>query len=97
MITLKDLVARGGLREEQILAIAASEHVLPPTAYDLAAYLAEADGDADAAYDRIVADIRGAQARDDTARLQELLYVLHHMLRSHPQSRPEIHPWVSAF
>lgn len=95
MITLEDCIAMSGLTEEEILAIAEHEHVPEAVACGLAQYLAESEGGFEAIRDIIVDDIRTAQRAQDTAHVQELLHVLHHFLREHPEARPSAHPWSS--
>jgi len=45
----------------------------------------------------IVDDIRYAQSRGDSKqRVVNLLHVLHHFLKSHPEAKPVHHPWSRA-
>ena len=93
MISLEDMVAMSGLTEEEILAIAEHEHVEEPVAACIAAYLAGSTEGLHDVCSMIIDDIRNAQAADDEARLRELLHVLHHFLRTHPEAAPQVHPW----
>jgi DNA repair protein RadC len=97
MLTMADLIAFSGLTEEEILAIAEHEHIPEAAACSLAEYLSQNSEGLQKVRDMIVDDIRHAQARSDRAHVRELLHVLHHFLRTHPQARPEIHPWSGLF
>jgi hypothetical protein len=93
MISLQDCIALSGLTEEEILAIAEHEHMPEAVACGLAKYLETSPGGPETIRDMIVDDIRHARARGDVAHVRELLHVLHHFLRSHPQCCPAQHPW----
>jgi hypothetical protein len=41
----------------------------------------------------IVDDVRAAQARGDHQHLRNLLHVLHHFLKAHPDALPPRHGW----
>lgn len=97
MISLEDCIGMCGLTEEEVLAIAEHEHVPEIIAAGLASYLTNADSGLDMVRDMIIEDVRVAERRADKARLLELLHVLHHFLRSHPEARPAVHPWSSVF
>jgi hypothetical protein len=97
MITLEDCVALCGLTEEEVLAIAEHEHLPEIAAAALAAYLAYQEHGTEKIRDVIVDDIRVAQARNDKEHVLTLLHVLHHFLRTHPEARPEQHPWSDRF
>lgn len=97
MITLDDCIAFSGLTEEEILAIAEHEHIPEAAACGLAQYLSRAPGGMETVRDMIIDDVRDAQRRGDRDRVQELLHVLHHFLRSHPDARPQVHPWSRVF
>jgi hypothetical protein len=97
MITLEDCVALCGLTEEEVLAIAEHEHMPEIAAAALAAYLAYQEHGTENIRDMIVDDIRAAQARNDKEHVLTLLHVLHHFLRTHPEARPEQHPWSDRF
>jgi predicted nucleotidyltransferase len=97
MITLEDCVAFCGLTEEEVLAIAEHEHVPEIAAAALVGYLTRQEHGAEKIRDMIVDDIRASQARNDKEHVLTLLHVLHHFLRTHPQARPEQHPWSDRF
>jgi hypothetical protein len=97
MITLEDCVAFCGLSEEEVLAIAEHEHLPEMAAAALGAYLAHQEHGLEKVRDMISDDIRAAQARGDREHVLVLLHVLHHFLRSHPDIRPERHPWSRYF
>ena len=97
MLTLSDLIAFSGLSESEILAIAEHEHIPEAAACSLAEYLSQDAAGEVAIRDMIIDDIRGAQARSDREHIRELLHVLHHYLRTHPNARPEHHPWSRCF
>jgi hypothetical protein len=97
MISLQDCIAFSGLTEEEILAIAEHEHIPEAVACGLAKYLETTPGGGDVIRGMIVDDIRTARTRGDTAHVRHLLHVLHHFLRSHPQSCPAQHPWSRLF
>lgn len=97
MITLEDCVGMSGLTEEEILAIAEHDHVPEAVAAGLAQYLTrQADGYRHIGW-MIIDDIRAAQARGDREHVRQLLHVLHHYLKAHPDARPTLHPWSSVF
>ena len=97
MITLEDCVAFCGLTEEEVLAIAEHEHLPEIAAAALASYLMHEEHGSEKVRDMIVDDIRAAQKRGDKERVLVLLHVLHHFLRTHPDVRPERHPWNHCF
>ena len=97
MITLEDCVALCGLSEEEVLAIAEHEHLPEMAAAALAAYLVHQEHGLEKVRDMISDDIRAAQARGDKEHVLVLLHVLHHFLRTHPDLRPEQHPWSRVF
>jgi hypothetical protein len=97
MITLEDCVALCGLTEEEVLAIAEHEHIPEMAATALAQYLTDQDHGEEKIRDMIVDDIRAGQARNDRQHVLSLLHVLHHFLRTHPEARPQQHPWSSRF
>ena len=97
MITLEDCLAFCGLTEEEVLAIAEYEHMPEIAAAALAAYLAYQEHGTEEIRDMIIGDIRAAQARNDKEHVLTLLHVLHHFLRTHPEARPEQHPWSDRF
>lgn len=93
MITLEDCIGLSGLTEEEILAIAEHDHVPATVAAGMAQYLTRESGGFQKVGAMIIDDVRSAQAKGDKAHVQELLHVLHHFLRSHPDAAPEVHPW----
>ena len=97
MITLEDCVAFCGLTEEEVLAIAEHEHMPEIAATALAEYLMYQEHGTEKIRDMIVDDIRASQARNDRHHVLTLLHVLHHYLRTHPEVRPEQHPWSGRF
>ena len=97
MISLEDCAAFSGLTEEEVLAIAEHEHVPEIAAAGLAIYLMYRDYGTEAIRDMIVGDIRASQTRNDKTHVLTLLHVLHHFLRTHPEVRPEQHPWSASF
>jgi hypothetical protein len=97
MISLEDMVGMSGLSEEDILAIAEHEHMAPSVAASLGAYLSSDHEGLSRVRDMIIDDIRVAQASGETEHERELLHVLHHFLRQHPDERPEVHPWSQLF
>lgn len=88
MITLQDCIALCGLSEEEVLAIAEHEHIPEVAAAALAQYLLQSEHGAEQVRDMIIDDVRQAQRRGDREHVRELLHVLHHFLRSHPEARP---------
>jgi hypothetical protein len=97
VISLQDMIGLSGLTEEEILAIAEHEHIPEAVATGLASYLSHAEKGLDSVRDMIFDDIRKAQSRGDRGHVLDLLRVLHHFLRSHPEARPAVHPWSSIF
>ncbi len=95
MISLEDCIGLCDLTEEEILAIAESQHVPDIIATSLGQSLVDAEGGTDKIFGMIVEDIRVAQAKGDRKHVQELLHVLHHFIRNHPESAPSVHPWTS--
>ncbi|SDU31153.1 hypothetical protein [Stappia sp. ES.058] len=97
MISLADCVALSGLSEDEIRAIAEHEHISEAVACGLAQYLSQASTGEARVRDMIIDDIRAARARDNADHVRELLHVLHHYLRTHPEARPSVHPWSAVF
>ncbi|HEY5965506.1 MAG TPA: hypothetical protein VIU42_15935 [Xanthobacteraceae bacterium] len=93
MITLQDCIGLCGLTEEEVLAIAEHEHLPEIVATALAQYLLSQDHGSDKVRDMIVDDIRQAQQSGDKQHVLNLLHVLHHFLKTHPESEPVQHPW----
>src|SRR2546430_4980975 len=86
MISLEGCVALCGLTEEQVLAIAEHEHLPEIASAALAQYLSKQEHGMEKIRDMIVDDIRLAQQRRDKAHILTLLHVLHHFLKSHPET-----------
>jgi hypothetical protein len=95
MITLQDCIGLCGLTEEEVLAIAEHEHLPEIVATALAQYLLSQDHGSDKVRDMIVDDIRQAQQSGDKQHVSNLLHVLHHFLKTHPEAAPIQHPWSS--
>ncbi len=86
MISYHDCIAMCGLTEDEVRAIAEHEHVPEIVAASLAQYLLNQRHGCEAIRDIIVADVREAQGLGDRAKVQNLLHVLHHFLRDHPEA-----------
>lgn len=97
MISIEDCVAFSGLSEDEVLAIAEHEHVSEAVACGMAQYLCRDHRGREQVRDMIIEDIRKAQQQGQSAHVKELLHVLHHFLRTHPEERPAVHPWSSVF
>ena len=97
MISLEDCLGFCDLTEEEVLAIAEHEHMPEIAAIAYAQYLAQKEHGMEEVCRMIVEDIRTAQQRSDGEQVRTLLHVLHHFLKSHPEARPEIHPWHKVF
>src|SRR5208282_6385687 len=97
MITLEDCIGLCGLTEEEVLAIAEHEHLPEIAATALAEYLLSQEHGSEKVLDMIVDDIRQAQLRGDKNYVVNLLHVLHHFLKTHPEARPSHHPWSRRF
>lgn len=87
MISLEDCIALCGLTREEVLAIAEHENMPEIAAAALAQYLLRRQHGSCRIRDMIVDDVRVAQVRGDRERVQTLLHVLHHFLRTHPEAR----------
>ncbi|MEX0345765.1 MAG: hypothetical protein AB3N20_12645 [Rhizobiaceae bacterium] len=94
---MEDCLAFCDLTEEEILAIAEHEHMPEIVAIAYAQYLAHEDRGLEAIRNMIIDDIRMAQNRRDKEHVRELLHVLHHFIRSHPEAAPEVHPWSKSY
>ena len=97
MISLEDCIALCGLTEEEVLAIAEHEHLPEIAATSLAQYLLSHERGSEAVRDMIVDDIRQAQSSGDKQHVLNLLHVLHHFLKAHPDATPASHPWSDRF
>lgn len=89
MISLEDCIAMCGLTKAEVLAIAEHEHMPEIAAAALAQFMLGRSRGTERLRDMIVDNIRAAQARGDRRRVQNLLHVLHHFLRCHPEARHE--------
>lgn len=87
MISLEDCIALCGLTEEQVLAIAEHEHVPEIVATSLAHKLMARKHGSLQVRNMIRDDIRNATSREDFAHARELLAVMRHFLREHPEAR----------
>lgn len=97
MISLEDCIGLCDLTEEEVLAIAEHEHMPEIAATAYASYLTHKDHGTEEVCRMIVDDIREAQAKGDGDHVRTLLHVLHHFLRTHPEARPQVHPWHRIF
>jgi hypothetical protein len=89
MISYEDCIGMCGLTKEEVLAIAEHEHIPEMAAAALAHYiLCKNKHGAEVVRDMIVDDIKASRARNDLAHSRQLLHVLHHFLREHPEARP---------
>ena len=95
MISLEDCIGLCDLTEEEILAIAEAQHVPEIIATSIAQSLVNSEGGTEEIFSMIVDDIRTAQSKGDRKHVQELLHVMHHFIRSHPEAAPQVHPWTS--
>jgi hypothetical protein len=73
------------------------KHMPEIAAAAFAEYLTNQEHGTEKIRDMIVDDIRAGQACDDKEHVLTLLHVLHHFLRTHPEARPEQHPWSDRF
>lgn len=92
MISLEDCIALCGLSHEEVAAIAEHEHVPEIVAAAQAQYMLNRAHGAERIRDMIIDDVRSAQARGEMDHVRDLLHVLHHFLRSHPEARPGPRP-----
>ncbi len=88
MLTIEDMVAFSGLSRDEVLAIAEHEHMPEAAACSLAEYLMQQEHGPERVREMMVEDIRAAQERGDREHVRMLLHVLHHFVRSHPESLP---------
>ncbi len=89
MISLEDCIALCGLTEEQVLAIAEHEHVPEIVAASIAQKLMAKKHGPMQLRDMIRDDIRDAVRRRDYAHARELLAVMRHFLKEHPEAHAE--------
>ena len=87
MISLEDCIALCGLTEEQVLAIAEHEHVPEIVATSIAHTMMAKKRGTLHVRDMIRDDIRDAVARKDFEHARELLVVMRHFLKDHPEAR----------
>ena len=97
MLTLEDCIAFSDLTEEEVLAIAEHERMPEIAAAAYGEYLLNQKDGTRRICRMIIDDIRAAQRRTDRSHVQNLLHVLHHFLRSHPEAVPDVHPWTRVF
>lgn len=97
MISLVDCIGLCGLTEAEIMAIAEHEHLPEIAAAAMASYICHEPQGSKIILKMIVDDIRLAQDRGDAQHVKALLHVLHHYLKSHPEAKPEVHPWSARF
>ena len=90
MISLSDCIALCGLSEAEVLAIAEHEHVPEIVATSIAHKLMAKKLGPLHVRDMIRDDIRDAVTRNEFVHARELLAVLHHFLRDHPEARPAL-------
>jgi hypothetical protein len=93
VITLEDCIGLCGLTEEEVLAVAEHERLPEVAATALAQYLLSRERGSAVIRDMIVDDVRQAQSSGNKEHVLTLLHVLHHFLKSHPETRPARHPW----
>ena len=94
MLTLEDCIAFSDLTEEEVLAIAEHERMPEIAAAAYGEYLLN-NKDGTRKICRMIID--AAQRRADRSHVQNLLHILHHFLRSHPEAVPDAHPWSRVF
>ena len=97
MITLEDCIGMCGLTDEEVLAVAEHERLPEVAATAFAQYLLSSERESEIIRDMIVEDIRLAQWGGDKEHVLTLLHVLHHFLVTHPEARPDQHPWSSQY
>jgi hypothetical protein len=88
MISREDCIALCGLPAEEIDAIAEHEHLGDVQAAALAQYLLHAAHGPEKIRSMIVDDIRAAVDQNRPAHAAQLLAVLRHYLKEHPESMP---------
>lgn len=87
MISRDDCIALCGLDAEEVDAIAEHEHLGEVQAAALASYLLHAEHGPERIRAMMVDDIRAALAQGRTAHAAQILAVLRHYLRDHPDAR----------
>lgn len=88
MISLEDCIALCGLDQDEVDAICEHEHIGEIPAAAMASYLLHQKHGADRIRTMIVEDIHAALDRDDVKHAAELVAVLRHFLRDHPEAGP---------
>ena len=86
MLSLQDCVALSDLTEEEIAAIAEHEHIPEIVAAELGHYLVQSDRGVPMLKRMIIDDIEAARRRHDLDHALKLRLVLHHFIRTHPES-----------
>ncbi|MGA7323949.1 MAG: hypothetical protein WBX25_05600 [Rhodomicrobium sp.] len=97
MIRLEDCIDFCGLTKEEVRAIAEHEHMPEIAATALASCLLCQERGTEKVRDMIVDDIRRSQLRGNRKHVLELLHVLHHFLKTHPEAKPPAQPWSRRF
>src|SRR5689334_10848980 len=97
MISLEDCIGLCGLSREEVLAIAEHEQIPEIAATALAQYLSSSERSSEKIRDIIIDDIRRAQLAGDKDHVLELLHVLHHFLKGHPDAVPRHQPWSERY
>lgn len=86
MLTLQDCIALSDLTEEEIEAIAEHEHLPQMVAAELGSYLVHSPDGSPMLRRMIVDDIEAARKRGDMKHCLKLRLVLHHFIKTHPDS-----------
>ncbi len=86
MLSLQDCIALSDLTEDEVGAIAEHEHIPDIVAAELGHYLIESGDGVPMLKSMIVEDIEAARRRGDQARSLKLRLVLHHFIKTHPDS-----------
>ena len=86
MLTLKDCIDLSDLTEEEIAAIAEHEHIPQIVAAELGNYLVQSPDGSPMLKRMIIDDIDAARRRGDLDHCLKLRLVLHHFIKTHPDS-----------
>ena len=86
MLTLEDCIGLSDLTEEEIAAIAEHEHIPQIVAAELGHYLVHNPEGRPMLKRIIIDDIEKARRRGDLERCLKLRLVLHHFIKTHPDS-----------
>lgn len=89
MLTIEDCIALSELSEEEILAIAAHEHIPEMAAVELGNYLVQTPAGELRVAAMIRDDIEHARHCGDLARAALLRHCLRHFLSGHPGGNPD--------